>query len=259
MLAQPGSTQYDLRFRLMGVPVRVHPFFWLVGLMLGARLDDGRLILIWVVVVFASVLVHEMGHALASKWQRLRPSVVLYGMGGLCYSDRERLPLPGRLAIILAGPGAGLLLAALAMALAFVAGGATPIDSLAMFGVGPGDPGRVGSWLSFNSYLINTFFFVLFINAFWSLVNLLPVWPLDGGQFTGEVLGHRDPRAGMRQTHAVSMVTAGAVALWMGSRGDWFPAIFFAVFAITNYQALQLLKQGAFGSAFDDPADWWRR
>ena len=30
-----AETQYDLRFRLLGVPVRIHPFFWLVSAIMG--------------------------------------------------------------------------------------------------------------------------------------------------------------------------------------------------------------------------------
>ena len=30
MLGMPATDSYDLRFRLLGIPVRVHPLFWLV-------------------------------------------------------------------------------------------------------------------------------------------------------------------------------------------------------------------------------------
>ena len=73
MLAQPGTTAYDLRFRLLGVPIRVHPLFWLVSLMLGgaagADLSDRReqaLLLIWVAVVFVSILGTRWG----TRWRR---------------------------------------------------------------------------------------------------------------------------------------------------------------------------------------------
>ena len=35
MLGEPARTQYDLHFRLAGIPVRVHPLFWLVAALLG--------------------------------------------------------------------------------------------------------------------------------------------------------------------------------------------------------------------------------
>lgn len=58
------ETPYDLRFQLLGMPVRVHPLFWLVAAMLGWRNENIPLVLIWVGCVFVSILVHEYGHGL---------------------------------------------------------------------------------------------------------------------------------------------------------------------------------------------------
>ena len=44
-----------------------------------------------------------------SRLFRCSPSIVLYGMGGLCYSESERQTPWQRLAVLFAGPGAGLL------------------------------------------------------------------------------------------------------------------------------------------------------
>ena len=40
MLGMPEPTAYDLRFRFLGIPVRVHPLFWLVTAMLGLSEGD---------------------------------------------------------------------------------------------------------------------------------------------------------------------------------------------------------------------------
>ncbi|GAF97863.1 unnamed protein product, partial [marine sediment metagenome] len=68
-LAEPPPTQADLNFRLFGFNVRVSPWFWLLAVILGAGGIGGgtppREILIWVAVVFVSILVHEFGHTLA--------------------------------------------------------------------------------------------------------------------------------------------------------------------------------------------------
>ena len=34
---EPQRTDYDVNFHCLGFPVRVHPLFWLVGLILGAN------------------------------------------------------------------------------------------------------------------------------------------------------------------------------------------------------------------------------
>ena len=41
MTSVAPSTPYDLRFQLMNVPVRVHPFFWLVVAVLGFGINVG--------------------------------------------------------------------------------------------------------------------------------------------------------------------------------------------------------------------------
>jgi Zn-dependent protease len=257
MLAQPNATPYDLRFPLLGVPIRIHPGFWILGLWFGFDQSDPKRTLVFVSVLFVSILWHEMGHAMASKWQRLRPSVVLYWMGGLCYSDRGGLPLGGRLAVILGGPGAGFILAILTAVIGYAAAGMTIADDLALFGLGPGDPGAAWDKLG-GVYAIDFYANMLYINVGWTIINLLPVWSLDGGQFLGELLTRNGRRRGMVRTHQVGMITAGAVALLAFSWERYFPAVLFALFAFSNYQGLRALQSG-FGASFDDPSDWWKR
>src|SRR5690606_40853468 len=42
VLIEPSPTPYDLQFRLFGVPVRVHPFFWVTAVILGSRGFSGE-------------------------------------------------------------------------------------------------------------------------------------------------------------------------------------------------------------------------
>ena len=39
-LQEPSRTEGDLNFRLFGIPVRIHPFFWVIMLLLGPRRAD---------------------------------------------------------------------------------------------------------------------------------------------------------------------------------------------------------------------------
>ena len=77
MLSEPQATSADLLFDLAGIRVRVSAWFWLAAGLLGwsvcqsFSLGDQRLLVqmlvIWISVVFVSILVHEMGHALAYR------------------------------------------------------------------------------------------------------------------------------------------------------------------------------------------------
>ena len=113
MLGQVNETEFDLRFSLFGIPVRVHPGFWIVAMIMrrGAFKHEQGLALIgiWVAVVFVSILVHEMGHALAIRYFGWDPHVVLHYFGGYAAYVPTWGQSPRRSIIIsFAGPGAGV-------------------------------------------------------------------------------------------------------------------------------------------------------
>jgi hypothetical protein len=74
LLSEPGHTPYDLSFNLFGIPVRVHPGFFVIGLLFGANwirdpdLNAGVRVLLGIGVIFISILVHELGHVLAYRY-----------------------------------------------------------------------------------------------------------------------------------------------------------------------------------------------
>ena len=272
MVGLAGETQYDVRFRLLGVPVRIHPFFWVISAVMGfqAYQNDIPAVLLWMGCVFVSILVHEFGHALTSKAFYCSPSVVLWGMGGLCYSQAEQQTPRQRLAVLFAGPGAGFLLFAIVVLLFWIFLGVTPIEQAQLiafeFGLSqaPGD-GVVKLVNSFAGhrelrlFVFNVYWFLVQINLFWGLVNLLPVWPLDGGQVSQILLTFYDRSRGQRWGHIVSLLVAGAVALVSYALTQkLFLPLFFGYFALVNYQVLQTLHQ-AHSMGLNQDDDWWRR
>jgi Zn-dependent protease len=257
-----STTPYDLRFRLLDIPVRVHPLFWMVMAFLGWEDKNLPAVAIWIPCAFVSILVHEFGHGLMAKRFHGSPSIVLYGMGGLCYSQGERTPWE-RLAVILAGPGAGFVLCALTLlgysSILGVTGGEHLAVARQFIGLG-GDPdgflGAIGKFPSETSFRI---YWDLFqINLLWGLINLLPIWPLDGGQAAQVLLTMVDRRNGTRRAHIISLVTSGCLAVMAAAQSkDFFLTIFFGMFAFINFQVLQSLQQAqSFGVYHDD--DWWR-
>lgn len=218
ILAEPEVTPYDLKFHLFGVPVRVHPLFWLVSALLGANLEDLQLVLVWIGCVFVSIVVHEMGHALMARVFGAHPWVVLYSMGGLCCGSAERHAWQ-RFFVLFWGPGAGFLFYGLIVAfLTFV----QPEIS----GIG-----------------LITLALLKYINLFWGLVNLLPIWPLDGGQMLNAVFTMARMRQATYWTHVVSLVGGCLVAVFFLSRQQFFPAMFFGYFAFNSYQMLDHLRR----------------
>jgi stage IV sporulation protein FB len=235
---EPARTQWDLNWRMFGIPVRVHPWFWLVALLLGWgwHTKGFGVLLMWVGCVFVSVLVHELGHVLMGRVFGTRGHILLYSFGGLAVSSTNVRGPWRRIVVLLAGPGAGFLLYGLVRASERLV---QPEEGnrLALFAIA----------------------FLLEINLFWGILNLLPIWPLDGGQISRELWQWILPGNGVRAALALSMCVAGVLALnalqiertgealpvldrvpYVNEAGGVYLAILFAMLAFYSFQALQV-------------------
>jgi Zn-dependent protease len=271
LLNEPPESSYDLRFSLLGIDVRIAWSFWLAALIFGytaARNVDelfidtssGKLpwLALWCGVMFASILIHEMGHAIAFRRCGVNANVVLYHFGGLAIPTSGRGPGLSSLRldsyqnifIAAAGPLAQLLLAVLLL-VALRLGGyaliggeeqelmetgrgivAGPSFLLAIPGFASGRPVTHPGMFA----LVD---FMLFINIWWPLLNLVPVWPLDGGRISREliVIG-----GGSRYVATqVSLVAAGALAFLFFSWGQPFAGFLFISLAVGSYQMLDTM------------------
>ncbi len=246
LLAEPQRTNYDLHFRIFGISVRVHPLFWLVALFTGAAPDTTpKQTLLWMGALFVSILVHELGHAVAILWYGYRPWITLHALGGLASFDRGYAASYGatagsgtttsaQIVIALAGPAAGFIFAAIVVGVLLASGGGV---SFALGGPYLFD-WRLSNVASDNLYYLLDF--VIFINLFWGLVNLLPIYPLDGGQVARELLLVANPSRGLEWSLQLSMASGIAMGLYALVR---FQSPFLAVFlfgylAFASYQAL---------------------
>lgn len=241
MFAEPERTGYDLNFRLFGFPVRVHPWFWLVTLIFGANVfdpDRPEFILAWFAITFVSLLVHELGHALAFRAFGVGAHVVLYTFGGLAVPWDDLRSRWRRVVVSLAGPGAGFLLA----------GAVWASDQSA-------------PWAGNAPITTFVYFALMYINLMWGAVNLLPVFPLDGGRVAQEVCLHLFRARGVRVSLQLSVVTAAVVAAYslacvvglppvldfLRAMPWWFPVggiwtlVLFGVLAYQSYVLLQHL------------------
>jgi stage IV sporulation protein FB len=254
VLIEPSRTPYDLQFSFLGIPVRVHPFFWLMAVLLGSRgfssdVQPMAQLLMWVGVVFVSILVHEMGHAVTIRYFGWRPWITLYAFGGLAsyepgysssygsYSRKGNTPT-GQVIISAAGPIAGFLLAGLVAAVLFAVDRKTGFFLLGR----PILVGR-GDFIE-NPYLSILAFQLLIVNVFWGLLNLLPVYPLDGGKISRELFTAYSRRDGLQHSLILSIGVAAGLALWGASKRDWWLAILFGILAYQSYQMLQQQRGG---------------
>jgi len=235
-LADPSPTRYDLHFSLLGFPVRIHPFFWLTALLLGAQSDDLMGLVLWTAAMFISILVHELGHALTGRAFALSPQITLHGFGGITSfrgsgGDEHSLGYWRQIALSLAGPLAGIALVGLILLVGTLTGH-QPVwlrGSLAP------------PLLDFSSLPLSILVNGVMITSFsWSLLNLVPVFPLDGGQIARAVLCLFDAYEGIRRSLIVSVVAAAImVAVCLLRWNQTWIAILFAYLGYTSYTLLR--------------------
>lgn len=176
-----------INFRLLGVPVTVRPSFLLVSALLGLAAGTVPLVFAWIAVVFVSILIHEMGHALTARGFGSEVEVELNTIGGLTtWTVPEDDFGPGRRAVVAAaGSAVGVVFGGMVWLFAALAG---PFDGVALFVVQN----------------------LIYVNLFWGLLNWLPIRPLDGGHLFSSLLEKIAPKRGETIANVVFLVTAAA-------------------------------------------------
>jgi Zn-dependent protease len=173
----PGSIGL---IRVFGVAVRLHFTFllllvFLISVGVGQRQSD-LMSVAYVVLLLASVFLHEIAHALVSRWCRIRTlEIIMFPIGGV--SRLERTPTPSQeLCISLAGPLANLLLAGALFGVLAYRGVLLPIPALAE----PTDANLLQR--------------IAIGNLLLALFNLLPAFPMDGGRLLRALLSFSRPQ-----------------------------------------------------------------
>jgi membrane-associated protease RseP (regulator of RpoE activity) len=243
-LLEPQRTQFDLHFRVFRIPVRIHPMFWLISVIFGwSFLEDGlEYVLLWVGCMFASILLHELGHVWMGQAFGTSGHIVLYGFGGLAIGSNQLASPWKRIAVSFAGPFADFVLAA-AAGVVLYAGGESLVPRMTE---------EPPLWFVLK--------ILVWINLIWGLLNLAPIWPLDGGQISRDFLTAASPRNGLRISLGISFLVAAVLAahclMAMYHRplfpflpiGSWYSALFFALLALESFFMLQQVQQSFGGT-----------
>jgi Zn-dependent protease len=204
------------KFRVLGFPVTIDISFVIVMGVLGWTPGvTGRDFVLWMLIVPLAVLTHELGHALVARPTGASPAIALAGLGGVTTYVPPRPLSRGRaLAISLAGPAVGLVLGGVLLAYARNA-------DIAPF--------------SLLDAVLRT---AIFTTLGWSVLNLLPIVPLDGGQALRELLpgapAVREVRAAV-----VSIVAGVAVAAFALYFSLVFGALLVGFLVFTNVMTIR--------------------
>lgn len=234
------------RFRIGSIPVHIHFFHLLLSGLFGLFIflpemrhhgppwledrlaDPSRAgysqaralgVLAWMLVIGTVMLVYELGRALSLRAYGFQPRIDLVSFGGQTTSDAAGPLLWYRNALVsLAGP-----------LLTLVLGGVT----------GAGYFLLKGQWLALDFFLY--WFFV--VSIIWTVFNLLPLPPLDGGKALLALLGHVLGRAGVVISHGLALLVAVAAVAWSLRSGGAFSLLFAVLFGLWGFQSLRAISE----------------
>jgi len=190
--------------RFGGINVRLHvTFLLLLAWIAFANYAAGGLpaaltALAFIIGIFASVLLHEFGHALAARRYGIRtPDITLLPIGGVARLERLPERPAEELVVALAGPAVNVAIAAVLYVVLLVMGWSNPLSGFSLVG---------GSLLAQ----------LLVTNLWLAVFNLIPAFPMDGGRVLRAVLaawlGHAratQVAASVGQAFAFLFVLAG--------------------------------------------------
>ena len=215
-LGSIGKTSIDVDFS----------FFILIGLFVILNYDEKRGIeyaLIWIPILFLSVLIHEFAHAAAIALFGFGASqIVLGGMGGHTANENMRNARPWQDVVIsIAGPVSNFVLA-------FVCG-----------------------YLFYNTRVGHTDKMLLVLlptmraaSIWWGLLNLIPVPPLDGGHATRSFFRmFLTDRTSFVISTWIALIVGGAIALWGFRMGQFFLAFFLLMMLFAVWQRWQYFRE----------------
>jgi Zn-dependent protease len=214
-------------FTIFKIPVRVMPWFWITMALLaflisgGVRNDPTIMVmtmLLFIILAFTSVLLHELGHALTGRhFTGVTPEIVLESFGGHASFSHANFKRWQFISMIAAGPAMNFLLAGIFYLVYHFA-----LPHILTFEKGN---------------LISAFvFFGIWINILWGVFNLLPVFPLDGGQIMHSLMRNQF------HAHRVSFVLSIVFIVVGANYGYVIASIFFIFMAMQNYQLMTMHK-----------------
>ena len=184
-----------MSFQLFGFPITLRGSFFMVLGLLGYTSFPSQMdmVVAFVVIGVIAVTIHELGHAFAARSQGTvgTPTISMEGMSGLTRYRLQEVPSRATsIFISFAGPLAGLVTGGIVFAIARA---------------------EVLERNDFNDSLLSI---GLFTTIGWSVLNLLPIVPLDGGHILAELLpGDRTSRT--RRAAMISIVVAVVAGVWV--------------------------------------------
>jgi len=226
--------------RLFGVELRIHLtffflliFVWLTESATHGASTAGRGLAL-VGIIFGSVVLHELGHALTSLRAGIpAKAIILLPIGGVTLLDEPQHPIePGLLTwkreirIALAGPLVNILIA------------------LAAAGIISASVPQVPLWIKPYVHSGNLLRSLVWSNIWLAAFNLLPAYPMDGGKVLRALFSRRmDPVRATRRAVTIGQAFATLFMLVGMLWNIWLTMIGFFLFIAAQLEERSVVFQ----------------
>ncbi len=188
------------QFRLFGIPVSVDPWFFFGLFFVYSWSGGGRAGLFAAVALGVLTLIHELGHAITARRFGCTVAISLnLFVGWASYSSEQPLSRRQRLLVSVMGPGAQLIVSFAVLSVVYqrfhsAVAGATGVETRRLWG---------DMWIG-----------VSWAGVVIALLNLLPLWPLDGGHIFHGILERFLPaRQALRTALLFTIAALGAIVV----------------------------------------------
>lgn len=228
---------YSLRLgKAFGIPISIHwTFLLLVGWILfsnlrqGYSLQESGMAVLFVLILFGCVILHELGHALAARRYGIQTkSIVMLPIGGVATLEKMPEKPFQELVVALAGPAVNVVIAS-ALAGVLIGTGRQLLPTTAGY-----------------SELANFMPSLLVVNLFLAFFNLLPAFPMDGGRVLRAALSFKFSRVRATQIAVRIGQAMGVLFIIAGIFGNPFLvliAVFIMFGAQTEYMMVKSKAQ----------------
>ncbi len=216
-----------MSFRLLNISVYIRPTFWIFMIFFTRVYQNPSVYsLVLGLVLVVSLLVHEFGHAMTARYYGTQPTVILEAFGGRAEYEGRGISPKQAFYITLNGP----LFESLLIPLSYF---------LLKSGIFDG-----------HSYIQYFLYATMRFNILWCLLNLIPVFPLDGAHLVQYFLEKKFGDKGVQSTHILGLACVILIAPYLYFKGFFF---FGTLLLIFGYRNFRLLKQGKILSGQDSP------
>ncbi len=201
-----------MKFTFLKIPVLIHPSFW-ISLVFFVGVYDSlsyEKLILGLVFIF-SLLFHEYGHGLTAQYFGKNPKIDLIAFGGSTSYYDSSLTKKQRFLITLNGP----LFTGILILLSYY---------------------LLKADISLNYYMRYFLYVTMRLNIFWGIINLIPIYPLDGGKLLAYILETSFGEKGLKTSLFIGNISAILACIYGFGNNYYIIGYLSLIYGLQNLQ-----------------------